>query len=134
MLIRKLFSPTMIKVNLHTKPYINEKINRKTQLNIEAYQGKNEEQIKARIKELEYEWDTERTLETNFALIVILTAILGLFGKRLWFLISGIAGFFMIQHAFQGWCPPLSIIRRCEIRTASEIMDEKEALKRLLSY
>lgn len=134
MLIRKLFSPTTIKVNLHTKPEINEKIQRKTRFNIEEYKSKSEEEIKERIRELDYEWDTERALETNFALIVVITAILGLFGKRIWFLISGIAGFFMIQHAFQGWCPPLSILRRCGIRTAAEIIEEKESLKRLLSY
>ncbi|WP_442598254.1 DUF2892 domain-containing protein [Neobacillus sp. D3-1R] len=134
MLLSKLFSPTTMKVNLHTEPEINEKIRRRIQSNIEAYKGRSDAEILSRMRELDYEWDTERTLETNFAVIVVITALLGLFGKKAWFLISAIAGFFMLRHAFQGWCPPLPIIRKCGIRTAAEIMEEKEGLKRLLTH
>ncbi|MFD1862997.1 hypothetical protein [Planococcus chinensis] len=37
-----------------------------------------------------------------------------------------------IQHAIQGWCPPLSVIRRMSVRTMKEIDQEKEALQELL--
>jgi hypothetical protein len=35
----------------------------------------------------------------------------------------------MLQHALQGWCPPLPFIRKRGVRTADEINAEKTALK-----
>ncbi len=36
---------------------------------------------------------------------------------------------FLLQHALQGWCPPLPLLRRLGIRTAAEIHDEIIALR-----
>ncbi|HEX9172508.1 MAG TPA: hypothetical protein VF861_07590, partial [Telluria sp.] len=36
---------------------------------------------------------------------------------------------FMVQHALQGWCPPLAVLRRLGLRTVKEINDERFALK-----
>jgi hypothetical protein len=33
------------------------------------------------------------------------------------------------QHALQGWCPPLSAIRRLGVRSAAEIEEERTALR-----
>jgi hypothetical protein len=38
---------------------------------------------------------------------------------------------FFLQHALQGWCPPLPILRRLGVRTAAEIDEERYALKAL---
>jgi hypothetical protein len=38
---------------------------------------------------------------------------------------------FLFQHAIQGWCPPVPILRRMGFRTASEIEQERQALKAL---
>jgi hypothetical protein len=38
---------------------------------------------------------------------------------------------FLFQHALQGWCPPVPILRRLAFRTASEIEHERYALKAL---
>ncbi len=35
----------------------------------------------------------------------------------------------MLQHALQGWCPPIPFIRRWGIRTEDEINAEKTVLK-----
>ena len=37
----------------------------------------------------------------------------------------------MIQHALQGWCPPLAVLRRLGFRTAKEINEERFALAAL---
>jgi hypothetical protein len=37
-----------------------------------------------------------------------------------------------MQHALQGWCPPVPILRRLGFRTAREIFEERLALKSLL--
>ena len=39
--------------------------------------------------------------------------------------------FFLLQHAVQGWCPPVPFFRRRGVRTAREIEIERYALKAL---
>ena len=36
-----------------------------------------------------------------------------------------------MQHALQGWCPPIELFRRLGVRTAGEIARERYALKAL---
>ena len=36
---------------------------------------------------------------------------------------------FLFQHAVQGWCPPIPLLRRLGIRTSREIEIERVALK-----
>jgi hypothetical protein len=38
---------------------------------------------------------------------------------------------FLLQHALQGWCPPVPLFRSLGVRTASEIDEERYALKAL---
>jgi len=129
---QKLFPSTTAKVNQNTPSYVNESIQKRIEDHINFYKTKDEQAIKKRINQLEYEWDTERVLETNFAVIALASSLMGLLGKKGWMALSGVASVFMIQHAFQGWCPPLSIIRRLGIRTTAEINQEKMALQKLI--
>ena len=38
---------------------------------------------------------------------------------------------FLLQHAIQGWCPPVPVFRRLGVRTSFEIEQERYALKSL---
>jgi hypothetical protein len=38
---------------------------------------------------------------------------------------------FLLQHAVQGWCPPVALLRRRGVRTSMEIAEERNALKAL---
>jgi hypothetical protein len=49
--------------------------------------------------------------------------------NRRWFALPAIVATFLLQHAVQGWCPPLSVFRRLGFRTAAEIDHERYALK-----
>lgn len=124
---------TTKRVELHTSKYTNQRIRKETLDNISSYTNKSNEEILARINELNKEWDIERLLETNAAAVVILGTVLGFTANKKWFVISGIAGGFLLQHALQGWCPPVPLLRRLGVRTSSEINYEKEALKELRS-
>jgi hypothetical protein len=42
-----------------------------------------------------------------------------------------LASGFLLQHALQGWCPPVSLFRRLGVRTSAEIEQERYALKAL---
>jgi hypothetical protein len=37
-----------------------------------------------------------------------------------------------LQHALQGWCPPVPVLRRLGYRTQPEIEEERCALRALL--
>jgi hypothetical protein len=46
---------------------------------------------------------------------------LGATVDRRFFLVPGLVAGFLLQHAVQGWCPPIPFFRRRGFRTASEI-------------
>lgn len=124
--------PTTTKVNRNTADSINDYIQEQTNLKLNDYRTKSKEEIQARLHQLDHEWDTERVLEVNFASIVLISSLYGLLGNKKWMALSGIASAFMIQHALQGWCPPLAVIRKFKVRTAAEINIERNGLKELL--
>ena len=127
--------PTNQRVSLHTKEEINKKIQETTQRNIEYYKSKSNEEIIARIESLDKEWDIERVLETNAASMILLSSFLSLATrKKHWAIFTGIISGFLLQHALQGWCPPLPLFRRMGVRTSLEINEEKTNLKALNNY
>jgi hypothetical protein len=63
--------------------------------------------------------------------ITLLGIGLGLTHHRNWFALPILVQSFFLQHALQGWCPPVPLLRRLGVRTASEIDHERNALKAL---
>ena len=121
---------TTTRVEANTAEAINQRIARDTEDRIRFYAA-NPHQIHRRLKELDEEWDIERTLETNASALALLGVALGAFvNKRLLALPALVAGF-LLQHALQGWCPPVPLFRRRGVRTATEIERERYALKAL---
>ena len=68
-------------------------------------------------------------LEANAASAVLLGMYLSVTVSRGWLLLPMAVGGFLLQHAVQGWCPPLIWLRRMGFRTASEIDHERYGLK-----
>jgi hypothetical protein len=116
------------RVREHTAPHVNERIRQKTDASIEYY-GRRPGMIPGRLKELDREWDIERTLEVNAGSISLIGLILGIFSRRRWLLLPVVVAGFLLQHAIQGWCPPVPVFRRLGVRTSDEIMREKVALE-----
>lgn len=130
MLRRKhILPPTSNRVFLRTDPLINAEIRNQTLRNLNIFKGCTKEDITERIRALNLEWDTERVLEANAAVLILLSSILGIKTSRCWFLLTGAIGAFLLQHSLQGWCPPVPIIRRWGVRTEDEINAEKTVLK-----
>ena len=109
----------------------NQKIDQEIKDNLKSYTGSDYEVIDERISELDKEWDIERTLELNAASLALTGTLLGLVVDKRWLAVPIIVGSFLMQHAIQGWCPPLPILRKLGFRTRSEIDKEKFALKAL---
>lgn len=127
--MKDFFPPNAKRVQLNTNHLINEQIRKRMLANASSYANKSRSAISARLKDLDNEWDTERVLETSAATLVLVSIVLGFQLHYAWFYFAGIIAFFLLQHALQGWCPPLPIIRRLGVRTPTEINEEKMALK-----
>jgi hypothetical protein len=70
-------------------------------------------------------------LATGSSSLSLLGLALGFAVDRRWlFLPLAVQGFYL-QHALQGWCPPLPLFRRLGFRTPSEIEEERCALQAL---
>lgn len=124
---------TVARVPQHTADSVNRRIERRTRENIERVADGGPAAISRRLAALDREWDIERTLEANAASIILAGSALGTFVDRRFFALPAVVAAFLLQHALQGWCPPLPILRRLGVRTASEIEDERRALLALCS-
>ena len=73
----------------------------------------------------------ERTLEANAASLAFAGIVLAATGDRRWLALPALVTAFLLQHAVQGWCPPVPVLRKLGFRTMREIDTERFALKAL---
>jgi len=115
------------RVVAHTDPRVNACIQRRTEERV-LYLERHPELVPERLAELDREWDVERWLETASASFSLFGLLQVLRGRRRWLMLPlAVQGFFL-QHAVQGWCPPLPVLRRMGVRTQREIDEERYAL------
>jgi hypothetical protein len=119
------------RVREHSPTMANERIDRATQRRVLRAGGESKAALSRRLENLEGEWDMERVLETNASALALGGLLLGLFVNRKFLLIPCFVLSFLLQHATQGWCPPIPMFRRRGIRTRKEIDTEKFAIKAL---
>ncbi len=119
---------TVDRVTRHTDDAVNRRIEAETGAHIRRCAG-NPLAIERRLRALDREWDIERVLETNASLLAFAGVALGALVNRRFLWLPATVTAFLFQHAVQGWCPPLPILRRLGIRTAREIEVERVALK-----
>ncbi|HEY0886089.1 MAG TPA: hypothetical protein VGE20_12440 [Ramlibacter sp.] len=123
--------PTARRVEQNSDPAINEAIRERTDAEVVRLEGASDEEIAQRLRELDREWDVERTLQANASVLAMAGVLLGAKVNR-WFLLLPAAVFsFLGNHALQGWCPPIPLFRRMGVRTQREIERERYALKAL---
>lgn len=120
---------TTMRVPAHTPDQWNERIRQQIRDNVAYYSAAGPQAIERRLQELDREWDIERVLETNAASVALAGMALGATVDRRWFFLPAAVAGFLLQHAIQGWCPPVPLFRRLGVRTATEIDEERYALK-----
>jgi hypothetical protein len=125
-----MFPGTAARVPEHTSDAINRRIHTEMEARIRWY-AERPEKIGARLQQLDQEWDVERTLEANAAALAFSGVVLAGAVDRRWLALPALVTAFLFQHATQGWCPPLPVLRRLGFRTMREIDTERTALKAL---
>ena len=123
---------TAERVPLHTAPGINARIRQRTRENVARVTAAGPAAIRARLDALDREWDIERAIEANAATVALIGTALGAFVNRRFLLIPAAVCAFLAQHALQGWCPPVPVLRRLGFRTEREIFEERRALEAAL--
>jgi hypothetical protein len=120
---------TINRVPKHTPSRINKAITDQTKHRVQAYVGRGGRDIESRLVELDQEWDIERAIEANAAGAALVGIALGVTLDRRFLALPAAVAAFLLQHALQGWCPPVPILRRLGYRTSREIEIERNALK-----
>ena len=126
------------RVREHSALPVNRRIDQATQASVDRCRAEGRDAIARRLAELDHEWDIDRVLMANFAVVGGAAYAMGLrryaqkplFGRRpkgLLYLVGAQLGFLML-HATVGWCPPVAIWRRFGYRTKSEIEVERSML------
>lgn len=126
-----MFAVSRTRVSDHSPDHVNQAILEDIAYNIDYYASAGTDAVNRRLEELDHEWDIERALEANASVLALVGLSLGATVDRRWFAFPAVIAGFLLQHALQGWCPPVSVFRRMGIRTRNEIGYERYALKYL---
>ena len=127
--LQTLLPSTASRVTEHTADHVNKRIEQQTVENLKCFASGSPEALRGRIAQLDAEWDIERTLEANASALALIGLALGAFANKKFLILPGIVAGFLLQHALQGWCPPVAVFRRLGMRTSYEIEQERYALK-----
>ena len=125
-----LLPETADRVPESTPEAVNERLRREIGDRLRYY-ATNPDEIDGRLEELEREWDVERTLEANASALILVGLGLGSTADRRFLALPTVVAAFLLQHALQGWCPPIPVLRRLGVRTRREIEAERYALEAL---
>ena len=128
-----IVATTATRVSANTAPEINRRIERETDARVAWLATQGPAAIDARLRALDREWDIERCLETGASSLTLVGTVLAATVNKKWLWLPGGVAAFLLQHAIQGWCPPLPVFRRLGVRTADEINRERTALQAVKS-
>ena len=129
--------PARDRVRDHSSPAVNRRIDRRTVESLEQTAGSSIVAIGRRLRELDREWDIDRALMANFAILGGLSAFNAIRYARDqrvngWTALLTAQLGFLLYHASRGWCPPVAVFRRLGFRTRKEIEAERRALEEML--
>jgi hypothetical protein len=131
MMLAERLPATSTRVERNTDADLNERIRARADARIAALEHAEPVELDARLAEIDREWDIERILQANASTLVIVGTALGLTVDRRFLLLPAAVLSFFLQHALQGWCPPVPLFRRHDVRTTREIERERYAIKAL---
>ena len=127
-----MLTATAFRVSSNTDPVVNAMIRRQAERRMRRVAAGGRAAIEQRLRELNEEWDIERWVGTLAPSLTLVGLTLGVTQDRRWLALPIIVQSFFLQHALQGWCPPIPVLRRLGVRTTQEIEHERCCLKQPL--
>jgi hypothetical protein len=88
----EIIPSTTARVPQSTAEDVNRHIYNDTRARVNAYASEEPKMIERRLRELDHEWDIERTLEANAAVISLIGLGLGTFLHRRWYILPTLVG------------------------------------------
>jgi hypothetical protein len=126
------------RIRARTSARVNERIDRAAASRVARARTEPTAGLLRRLAELDREWDVDRALMANFAILGGLSFALGVSRsnpwrrRNPWLALFGTQLGFLLFHSVAGWCPPLPVFRRLGFRTQKEIDVERHCVERLL--
>jgi hypothetical protein len=114
----------------YTAASVLQRIDEDTEARLQTYAAA-PEAIAGRVAELDREWDIDRAVELEAALMGLMGLGLGAFVRRAFLAAPALVGAAVFLHAVAGGYPLLPLFRRLGLRTSREIARERYALKAL---
>lgn len=130
--MKKTLPESQKRVEKNTRTSVKARLEDERDERVEHIKRAGRGEIEKRLRELDQEWDIERTLQTNMGLVLSATLVAAATHSRAWTVMSGMVAAFFLQHSLQGWCPPLPIWRKAGVRSAKEIDEERTELELVL--
>jgi hypothetical protein len=131
-MIGAMHAPATDRVRANTWVPVNDRLDREAQLRMrEAAASASTDELTRRTTQLEYEWDFDRTVETEASLMGLLGLTLGIVVDKRLLMLPAFVSAMLLLHATHGWYPLLPLFRRMGIRTQDEIDRERYGLKAL---
>lgn len=123
-------APTTDRVRANTWVTVNDRLDMQAQLRMhEASASASIDELTRRITQVDYEWDFDRTVETEASLMGLLGLGLGIVVDKRFLMIPAFVSTMLVLHATHGWYPLLPLFRRMGVRTQDEIDRERYGLK-----
>jgi hypothetical protein len=124
--------PVADRVRAHTWPAVNDRLDADVHHRLRAAAAaRSAEPLTRRIAELDREWDFDRTVEAEAALVGLLGLAAAAVVDRRLLVLPGFVAAMLVLHATHGWYPWLPLLRRAGVRTRDEIDRERYAVKAL---
>jgi len=110
-----------------TPSRINEAITEQMRDSVARYASASPQMLDQRLRELDREWDVERTTAMTASVLLLAGMLLAAVFGTVWLILPALIAVCLLLHALFGW----SLIRQLGCRTAREIDHERYALKAL---
>ena len=127
-----MHAPVPDRVRANTWAPVNDRLDTEAQLRMrEAAVSASTDALTRSITQLRYEWDFDRTVETEASLMGLFGLALGVAVDKRLLVLPAFVSTMLVLYATHGWYPLLPLFRRIGVRTQDEIDRERYGLKAL---
>lgn len=119
------------RVRAHASLRVTQRLDEERLERVRGLAGAEPAEVTRHLEQLDRTWDVERLLAANASTLILVGSLLAATRSKRWLVVTTVVPGFLLQHAVQGWCPPVELFRYLGVRTRNEIDAERTAIKAL---